>query len=390
MKKSLYIALFMVLLSYSSARAMICSEESFHQKFKTAAIVFSGKVLLDECLENTAVFEVTKMFKGAPTKNVIMNNKNGCSYWKREDKEHLFFANLLSGKEFDKETGEPVKKYTFRRCSGSHHHNENQEIEAYKFVNEIHDIDKALSENKDPYYLKVRARNLLYWHDFERAELVLNQILDIEPDNVWAILEIFRSLYEQNKPKRIWEMFLTDERLHKAAKLDYHTNLGIEVVEYVDYAKFVLGSDYIQETLSDITVPDWDKEKRYFLSQGEARPMVQNVYITGLPLKNTTVLFNGIHHSDFVSVDFSGSKLIGGLVVEGRFVSSDFTDTDFTNIGLRNSEIVHSKLEGANLENTELTWNVSLDKSTYNCKTKWPKGFDPEAAGAINVDKSCE
>ena len=53
-----------------------------------------------------------------------------------------------------------------------------------------------------------------------------------------------------------------------------------------------------------------------------------------------------------------------------------------------------ANLEEANLEGVKLgrlkletLQSVNVRKATYNKKTSWPDGFDPKAAGAINVDE---
>ncbi len=59
---------------------------------------------------------------------------------------------------------------------------------------------------------------------------------------------------------------------------------------------------------------------------------------------------------------------------------------DLSRANLSRANLSRAKLEGANLTGANLE-GANLEKATYNSETKWPDDFDPDAAGAINVNK---
>lgn len=70
-----------------------------------------------------------------------------------------------------------------------------------------------------------------------------------------------------------------------------------------------------------------------------------------------------------------------GANLEGaNLFNADFTDADLSYVNLREANLAKAILCGATLYNTDLR------NAKYTERTKWPEGFDPEAAGAIKVD----
>ena len=56
-------------------------------------------------------------------------------------------------------------------------------------------------------------------------------------------------------------------------------------------------------------------------------------------------------------------------------------------VDLNGSDLTEADLSDARLDNADLTgailYSARLRGATYNAQTRWPKGFDPVAAGAI-------
>jgi uncharacterized protein YjbI with pentapeptide repeats len=64
--------------------------------------------------------------------------------------------------------------------------------------------------------------------------------------------------------------------------------------------------------------------------------------------------------------------------------------TDLSYANLRNANLSYANLNGAllvgaDLKSADLT-GADLKEAKYNSYTKWPEDFDPEAAGAEQVD----
>ena len=59
--------------------------------------------------------------------------------------------------------------------------------------------------------------------------------------------------------------------------------------------------------------------------------------------------------------------------------------TRMSDANLRGANLFGANLSGAGLREANLRY-ADLRGAKYNADTKWPKGFDPEAAGAVLVE----
>ena len=75
----------------------------------------------------------------------------------------------------------------------------------------------------------------------------------------------------------------------------------------------------------------------------------------------------GLERADFTHAALRGAKVHGGLI---------------------GADLNHANLRGADLSNAVLVDSrerAIFTGAEYDGRTKWPPGFDPEAAGAIRV-----
>lgn len=92
----------------------------------------------------------------------------------------------------------------------------------------------------------------------------------------------------------------------------------------------------------------------------------------------TGVRFQG---SDLRAASFIGAKLIGTV-----FYEADLRGAIFREATLENNDFHEAHLEGADLSATKIE-GADL-RATYDNATKWPADFDPDAAGAVQIDKT--
>lgn len=365
MSKVILTAIFIILFCTSSASASTCSLPPIYEQYRDASIIFRGVVVNDplagqerKCGSKTAILNVSEVYKGNIEGEVSVSSGDSCSgtgSYFVSGKEYIVFARARA-KAFNEVTGVPEKKYTTYACSGTH------EPDNPYFENPRPFFERLEKQTDGIENLQLKAEHFLYWHDYARAENVLRKILNVESYNLWALSELYRSLYEQNEPQKIWDIYEDDENLRKAMEIgDAHK---YAYINYVYYAAFVLGKP---------------------IKQG---PIVADVYIDGLKRTNMYINHSGIQKSDFNKVNFSNSKLSGQAIWDTRFINSDFTNTNFSNTQFRNTEIVNSKLSGADFSSADLS-GVTLNLSTFDCATKWPEGFDPVKAGAQNTEGTC-
>jgi len=86
--------------------------------------------------------------------------------------------------------------------------------------------------------------------------------------------------------------------------------------------------------------------------------------------------------------DFSGGVFRNANMRDMILRGTIFDNADLTGADLTGTELRNSSLKGANFTGAKMD-GISLKLSVYDCKTKWPEGFDYAAAGAMSSDGAC-
>ena len=121
--------------------------------------------------------------------------------------------------------------------------------------------------------------------------------------------------------------------------------------------------------------------------------------MTGLVMKDSDLRGMELHYRDLNGADFSGSVISGGNLQGSELRGANFEKADLTNVSFYESDLRAANLQGANLkgfrapkarlEGTDFTGAVfaepDLTRATFDDKTKWPQGFDPEKHGALKI-----
>lgn len=387
--KKLFLIVCFVFGLINSAHAGSCLRPPLVLQYKNASIVFRGVVTNEPntgCGGKNAVFKVESIYKGAFSEEISVYTGDSCSgtgSFFAKGKEYIVFA-TQDGSRFNTETGEPERAYATYACSGTHEINhpyfENPLpfFEKMKNRAEAYDLLIEAQNFNEEDVLKAKIEHYLYWHDYSNAELLLEKIYKISKDK-WVLLELLRSLYHQNKPEKIWELYLKEIKLEE-------TQMNVDPYEqfyrpYIHFSAFVLNNEF-EKKLPFLMLS-------YGPSYSQVLPMLESVNIKGLARKSMIIKFSYINHSNFQALDFSNSNFEGEMISETEFLSSNFENTNFGKIIFVSSKIRNSNLLGADFSNVEFR-SIELGHSKFDCQTKWPEGFDPIAAGAQNVDGECK
>jgi len=96
----------------------------------------------------------------------------------------------------------------------------------------------------------------------------------------------------------------------------------------------------------------------------------------------------------FLKANLRGAVLEFVQAVDAVFDNADLTDsqlsnaflmmTSFVGANLTRAKLESAHLQGANFEGANFE-GASLRGASYDAKTRWPEGFDPDAAGAVRV-----
>lgn len=111
-------------------------------------------------------------------------------------------------------------------------------------------------------------------------------------------------------------------------------------------------------------------------------------------LKNMSLDYRKLRGADFSGSDLSSATLQGCDLRAVVFANCNLTRTSFHKADLRGANFrgatlqknnfSEARLEGADFHDTSIE-KVDF-RATYDMSTKWPEGFDPDAAGAVRVD----
>jgi uncharacterized protein YjbI with pentapeptide repeats len=121
--------------------------------------------------------------------------------------------------------------------------------------------------------------------------------------------------------------------------------------------------------------------------------------LTGLVMKDTDLRGMELQYRDLNGADFSGSVISDGNLQGSELRGANFEKADLSNIKFPFSDLRGANLREANLkglyapqarfEGTDLSGAIldkpKLERATFDDKTKWPQGFDPEKHGAIKI-----
>ena len=151
--------------------------------------------------------------------------------------------------------------------------------------------------------------------------------------------------------------------------------------------------------------------------------------LEGVKFRNANLMRADFQSANFAGADFLSAKLTGanlrGASLDGAIlVLANFEEADLLNANITGAFLLRAKVAGANLAEANLTganlqqadfagtilWKANLEGAdlaganitganlgganlkgvVYDDKTRWPDGFDPKSAGAINMGELSE
>ncbi|MDO9299826.1 MAG: pentapeptide repeat-containing protein, partial [Anaerolineales bacterium] len=99
--------------------------------------------------------------------------------------------------------------------------------------------------------------------------------------------------------------------------------------------------------------------------------------LSGAYLNAAKLRYADLSRANLSDTNLSGANLHGATLSEADLSDANLSKTDLSGAKLTNAHLNYVDLADANLS------GVDLNGAKYNKETKWPDGFDAEAAGAI-------
>jgi uncharacterized protein YjbI with pentapeptide repeats len=87
--------------------------------------------------------------------------------------------------------------------------------------------------------------------------------------------------------------------------------------------------------------------------------------------------------------DLGNGRLARALLAGASLKTADLSGADLSNVDLTGADLTEADLRGADLATAGLQKSV-LERALYDCRTKWPAGFDAGASGAISSERHCD
>lgn len=94
-------------------------------------------------------------------------------------------------------------------------------------------------------------------------------------------------------------------------------------------------------------------------------------------LKGANLSRADLRDTDLREANFSGAELAGAALRNANLAGASLTGADLWRADLRDTDLRAADLTGAKLDRAD------LQRAAFDAATKWPEGFDAEAAGCI-------
>ncbi len=122
---------------------------------------------------------------------------------------------------------------------------------------------------------------------------------------------------------------------------------------------------------------------------------LQSANFQSADLRSADLRFADLHFADLrgaqlLSAKLQGAKLPGANLQGVQLPSAQLPSANLQSANLQAANLQSANLHGANLQSANLQsanlQSANLQVATYDSNTRWPDGFDPQAAGAKQKD----
>ncbi|MDI1226163.1 MAG: pentapeptide repeat-containing protein [bacterium] len=340
-------------------------------------MIFEGEVIdvaLTPEKSRKVKFRVDKIYKGIIDDEIELGAGSGntsCDlYFNKGEKYVVFF-----GGEYPLEPRLLQSGWT-HLVRGDQSDSDERRIFEVK-MKQLEFIDAALAaQNGDKdVWLRKKAKHFLNWRDFQQAEVVLQDLIKRDKRDLWAIDNLMTVLYKQKKVQAIKD-FLETDAAHEIPDIlnqnrgGYHTEAIGRAVSLASLLRKDMGiANPI--LLEEISLQSVEKPRHNF--QGF---YANKVYINKSNFSDSDFMNANIDRSYFFDTNFSDSNFFNAKIEDTSFYRVDFSKAELSSARFLNSSFTNVNFKDAFIKGLMLTGSV------YDCKTVWPEGFDPVAAGA--------
>lgn len=254
---------------------------------------------------------------------------------------------------------------------------------------------KAIAEKVQKAYEWLKANKATYPVRIKLIE-ALHKLKDAE--GIYEVTSTFSEHVPLSEAARAANSFALFALGKKEEVKNHYLNIENNAFHNLDYSRIALPKVHlkaVQIADSNFSDTEWGGEledvrftqvdlrrARFLKAESHDRATLRKVQFNSSDLEGTN--FDGaevtmltILNSDLADASMRGMLWSGGQIY-GSLGNVDLTNAKLIGVSLYNADMSEAKLSG-----------VDLSGSEYSCRTKWPKGFDPQKAGAIIENPVC-
>jgi hypothetical protein len=147
----------------------------------------------------------------------------------------------------------------------------------------------------------------------------------------------------------------------------------------------------MRSSIKDVAVPASEEvAARGWLYDGSlARASLYRANLAGADLGAANLAGADLRVANLAGADLRETNLAGADLLAANLARADLLAVNLAGARLWSANLTGAKLLAAELYGADLE-RANLAGAVYNVHTKWPDGFDPKAAGAINMDEQAK
>lgn len=365
MLNTIYSAILFLALFSISSTVFACSGTAFsvEEQYKRASAIFEGEVIGLKSTETISLVKVKlrvdKVYKGLPGTEIELLAGSGMSSCDRSFSEGQKLV-VFTGGDYPNEQHLYWSPHMYKLPYNQKGNIQLQMLEDK--IRQLASIDATIAEHPESrdVLLRTKAEHLLFLHDDQQAEFALRDLIQHNKSDEWATDELMGVLYRLQKIQEI----LALENISQGEQ----GKLAISLATLVSGRE---APPNFKIKIEDIKLKNLDRQNLKLRS-----PEFKNVLLSDSNFSGSEFLLAKVTDSFFVGDNFS--KMLFG---RAEILNSYFHAVNLGGADLVGASILNSKFSHVNMKDALLS-GVKLDGSSYDCKTVWPDGFDPKAAGA--------
>jgi len=145
------------------------------------------------------------------------------------------------------------------------------------------------------------------------------------------------------------------------------------------------GADLYKANLTDANLMEANLTSAFLMAANLTDVNLEAANLTGAFLMEANLTGAFLAFAPLTGANLTGANLTGAFLEKANLTGASLEKAPLTGANLTGANLTRASLEEANLTGANLT-GANLTGAFYDTVTKWPEGFNPQAAGAFDID----